>query len=276
MNETEKFIRDYAISIGLNPDIVMQVVLAEGGRQSLTDLTRAHIPTSAGDDEVSIGPLQLNMKRGLGARALEAGIDARDPKQAYEALKFGLNVMRDEGLGAWAGWKGDKWAARAGKGTGATVASPVAQPMTADVKTYGGTQGIRGDAPSSAHPVGSDLPSQQYALVKPETYGGPDEGTKPGPGVQISSDPAPAGGPLGGRVVARGVTETPKVKYQPSDVPEQPEYRITPAANAAVSRGEPITPANPEAMMAQKQQLAALLAQLNGRPMQGGGGYGQV
>ena len=90
MNETERFIRDYAISIGLNPDVVMQVVLAEGGRQSLTDLTRAHIPIDKKDDEISIGPLQLNMKRGLGQRALAAGIDARDPKQAYEALKFGL------------------------------------------------------------------------------------------------------------------------------------------------------------------------------------------
>jgi len=259
--ETEKFIRDYATSIGLNADIVMQTVLNEGGRQSLTDLTRSHIPTSASDTEQSFGPLQLNVKNGVGARAIAAGFDPRDPAQALNALKFGIDVIKNEGLGQWYGWKGDKWAASGGKkGSGAAPA------QTADVKTYSGVQGARGDTPSSAHPVGSDLPSQQYALPKADTYGGPGEGAGHFGGSGLGT---PAGGPEG-RVVARGVTSTPDYSFVPPAVPQaaQIDTRATPPPQ--VTRGEPISPASPEAVAAQRQQLAALLAALNGRQGQNG------
>jgi len=67
-----------------------------------------------GDQEASYGPLQLNINAGVGARALAAGIDPRDPKQAFNAVKYGLDVMSKEGLGQWFGWKGDPWAHKKG------------------------------------------------------------------------------------------------------------------------------------------------------------------
>jgi len=112
MTEMEKFIRDYAASIGMNPDVVMQTVLAEGGQQSLdpSGYSRQALGTESYGQEESYGPLQLNTRSGVGARALAAGIDPRDPKQAFNAVKYGLDVMKKEGLGQWHGWKGDPWA----------------------------------------------------------------------------------------------------------------------------------------------------------------------
>jgi hypothetical protein len=112
MTEMEKFIREYAASIGMNPDIVMQTVLNEGGVQSLdpNNYARQALGTESYGQEESYGPLQLNTRSGVGARALAAGIDPRDPKQAFAAAKFGMDVMKKEGLGQWHGWKGDPWA----------------------------------------------------------------------------------------------------------------------------------------------------------------------
>lgn len=178
MTPTEKYIRDYAVSIGLNPDIVMQVVLSEGGEQSLTDLTRQSlVGAGTGDQEQSYGPLQLNVRGGLGERALAAGIDPRDPKQALAGIKFGLDVMKKEGLGAWEGWKGDQWAANAGPGTRAEVPFPDAVTSAVYHLPKGSIDEAKQDSPHSAQPVGSKLPGSPFDLPPPETpYGGPGEG----------------------------------------------------------------------------------------------------
>jgi hypothetical protein len=106
----ESFIRQYAASIGIDPEIAMRVVLSEGGVESLTDVTRQALGAGPSGREKSYGPLQMNIEGGLGARALAQNIDPRKPEDAYKAVKFGLDTARNEGWGAWYGWKGDPYA----------------------------------------------------------------------------------------------------------------------------------------------------------------------
>jgi hypothetical protein len=108
--QMERFIRDYARSIGIDPDIAMRVALSEGGQQSMTDVTRRAVGTEAYGREESYGPFQLHMRGGLGAKALAAGIDPRKPEDAYRAVKFALDQAKAGGWGPWHGWKGDSYA----------------------------------------------------------------------------------------------------------------------------------------------------------------------
>jgi hypothetical protein len=280
MTPVEKYIRDYALSIGLNPDIVMRVVLSEGGAESLTNLTRQSlVGAGTGDQEQSYGPLQLNVRGGLGARALAAGIDPRDPKQAMAALKFGLDVMKREGLGAWEGWKGDPWAANAGPGTRADV--PFPDEVTSSVYHFpkGSIDDARQDTPSYSHPKGSDLPGSPYDLPTPEEpYGGPESRPMP-------TDPAnPEDKP---KLVARDRYENPllgvgkavaKLGAQGGDRSTQ----IGNVPNPPMTSMAPMPSVDPA--MAQRQALAMqmALARLNsgqlwpagGMPGMGGGGIG--
>lgn len=110
MTPMESFIRQYAASIGVDPEIAMRVVLSEGGPESLTDVTRQALGRGPSGQEKSYGPLQMNIEGGLGARALAQNIDPRKPEDAYKAVKFGLDTAKNEGWGAWYGWKGDPYA----------------------------------------------------------------------------------------------------------------------------------------------------------------------
>lgn len=103
MTPMESFIRQYAASIGVDPEIAMRVVLSEGGPESLTDVTRQALGRGPSGQEKSYGPLQMNIEGGLGARALAQNIDPRKASDAYKAVKFGLDVAKKEGWDAWYG-----------------------------------------------------------------------------------------------------------------------------------------------------------------------------
>lgn len=152
MSPMEQYIRSYAASIGLNPDIVMRVVMSEGGPQSLQPAgyaRQSRIGEGTSNHEELFGPLQMNINGGLGARALAAGIgDPRNPADAFKIVKYGLDVMKAEGLSHWHGWHGDQWAARMGGGTGEDVPMPL---------VAGGSYDARRDTPSYARPTGADV-----------------------------------------------------------------------------------------------------------------------
>jgi|GEM_PF-5336178 len=125
MSEMERFIRQYAASVGLNPEPIMRTVLNEGGRQSLQPegYTRQSNVVSGGVREPSYGPFQMHMKY-LGGRAKAAGYDPRDPAQAFNVAKFAIDEIAKKGLGQWYGWKGDPMAAHKGGGaSGITLSS---------------------------------------------------------------------------------------------------------------------------------------------------------
>lgn len=288
MTPVERYIRDYAASIGLNPDIVMQVVLSEGGQESLTNLTRQSlVGAGTGNQEQSYGPLQLNVRGGLGARALAAGIDPRDPKQAMAAIKFGLDVMKREGLGAWEGWKGGLWAANAGPGTRADVPFPDAVTSAVYNLPRGSIDEAKLDTPSSMQPIGSKLPGSPYDLPQPEA-----------PVVVAADSPSESGGArFGGTGLDEPATVDPLVTKKKKSFEKNPFEKVGAAVaklgaqpdrstlggiqnvpNPPLSMLPAMSSVDPTASNNQRNALVAALMRLNSGqlwPMPGmGGGAG--
>ena len=80
----EQFIRDYAAKIGVNPDQAVAIARAEGlnAWSSSNPNAASYVDRTSGDNLFSFGDFQLNIHPGaVGAGALKAGIDPRDPNQ---------------------------------------------------------------------------------------------------------------------------------------------------------------------------------------------------
>lgn len=145
VGDIEGYIRRAAAQRGIDPDTAITVVNAEGGTR---DPVRQSDVVYRGRREQSYGPLQLNIEGGVGAAALKAGIDPRDPGQWQRAVDFGLDEVARAGWGQWHG------AARVG---------------------VGNRQGI-GQAPATAPDATPDQPTRPpSALPKPTP--GPGWGT---------------------------------------------------------------------------------------------------
>jgi len=100
MTPIEQYIRARAPLYGVDPDIAVKVALSEGG---LSDPVRQSDVTRGGVREESYGPFQLNMRGGVGASALAAGIDPRDPNQWQQATDYALAEAGRKGWGQWYG-----------------------------------------------------------------------------------------------------------------------------------------------------------------------------
>jgi tape measure domain-containing protein len=96
----EAYLRASAAERGMDANKVVAIAQTEGG---LINPVRQSDVVRNGVREESFGPLQLNINGGIGARALQAGIDPRDPAQWRKAIDFALNVMAQEGTGPWMG-----------------------------------------------------------------------------------------------------------------------------------------------------------------------------
>ena len=105
-SDLEAYIRQSALSHGIDPDFAVAVAKAEGlnkfargdNMASITDVDPNGVP-------FSYGAFQNNMHPGaLGDIMLrKAGIDPRDPKQQKAAIDFDLQWMKDHGVGPWKG-----------------------------------------------------------------------------------------------------------------------------------------------------------------------------
>ena len=97
-------LRSYALQkaqqLGVNPKMVDHIGTNESQWQA----------GASGDGKSSFGPLQLHYGNvsdayphsGVGdAFTKETGLDARDPRTAYEQIDYGLNHMKNNGFGAW-------------------------------------------------------------------------------------------------------------------------------------------------------------------------------
>ena len=97
-------LRSYALQkaqqLGVNPKMVDHIGTNESQWQA----------GASGDGKSSFGPLQLHYgnvsdaypRSGVGdAFTKETGLDARDPRTAYEQIDYGLNHMKNNGFGAW-------------------------------------------------------------------------------------------------------------------------------------------------------------------------------
>jgi len=100
--EHAAFIRDYAKQIGLNPDLAIGIANAEGLNAWRGNPGAQSYVTKNGVREPSFGDFQLLMRPGgIGAQALEAGIDPRDPTQWKLADAYAMNRMQAEGVRPW-------------------------------------------------------------------------------------------------------------------------------------------------------------------------------
>jgi hypothetical protein len=99
------FIRNYAQQIGLNPDLALGIANAEGLRAwSASNPNAASYVDRSGGEPFSFGDFQLNIHPGaLGAKALAAGVDPRDPAQWQAADRFAMDQMKAGGVGPWKG-----------------------------------------------------------------------------------------------------------------------------------------------------------------------------
>jgi hypothetical protein len=102
------YIRAYAQSIGLDPNLALGIANAEGLRawSAKNPNAASGIDVQAGQP-FSFGDFQLNVRNGLGTEALKGGIDPRDPSQWQAADRFALDRMKAGGVGPW---KGDAFA----------------------------------------------------------------------------------------------------------------------------------------------------------------------
>ena len=114
--EKEAFIRAEAVKRGIDPDVAMGVARSEG------------FDKFSGDQNTSFGAFQLHYKNsipGLSNSGLgdtftkQTGLDARDPKNEAETIKFALDQAKAGGWSPWHGWRGSP---RAGLPGGAQAA----------------------------------------------------------------------------------------------------------------------------------------------------------
>lgn len=98
--EIADYIRQAATARGIDPDVALRVAMSEGG---LKDPVRQSEVVKNGVREASYGPFQLYMGGGLGNKALEAGIDPRDPNQWKAGVDFALDQAA---TGGWSPWYG--------------------------------------------------------------------------------------------------------------------------------------------------------------------------
>lgn len=136
MSPLEDYIRRAAAARGIDPDIAVRVAKAEGG---LNDPTRQSLVMKNGRQEPSYGPFQLlvgggdtGFPEGLGNRALAAGIDPRNPNDAYRGIDFALDTAAKTGWGQWYGAKAAGLGNFAGIGGRPSGEQPQAPMMVAD------------------------------------------------------------------------------------------------------------------------------------------------
>lgn len=111
MSDYEDRLRSIAEEEGMDWNTVRSVIGAEGG---FTDPFNRSKGVQNGVQELSLGPLQLNMRKGVGVEAKKAGFDAsKDWEGAY---RFGLNWAKKHGWGDWMGAR--KLGLAGGKPTG--------------------------------------------------------------------------------------------------------------------------------------------------------------
>lgn len=176
----EQYIRQAAAARGINPDVAVRVAKSEGG---LSDPTRQSLVTKNGRREPSYGPFQMlvgggntGFPEGLGNRALAAGIDPRNPADAYRTIDFALDQAKQ---GGWSPWYGAKAAGipRWGGINGQAASAPSLSPQAADF------------VKNNPQPGGFGTPVEQAAGIAPPAPPAPFGSFAPRPPADNSTDP---------------------------------------------------------------------------------------
>lgn len=135
--QIEQYIRDYAASIGVDPETALRVSRAEA--LNVFDPTK---PDLGGDERSSFGPFQLHYKgisknmpnAGLGDEFTAAtGLDARDPSTWPQQVAFSLDYAKKHGWSPWMGAKAAGVGEWAGINQSAVASAAPSAPATASV-----------------------------------------------------------------------------------------------------------------------------------------------
>lgn len=93
--EVADYVRQAALARGIDPSVALRVINQESGfNADARNLTAK---------EQSYGVMQLNTMGGLGADALKAGIDVRNPAAWRSQVDFGMDVVKRDGWRQWYG-----------------------------------------------------------------------------------------------------------------------------------------------------------------------------
>lgn len=204
------FIRAYAQSIGLDPNLALGIANAEGLRAwSAQNPNAASTVDVRNGQPFSFGDFQLNIHPGaVGAQALAAKIDPRDPNQWQAADKFALDYMKAHGVGAWSGDPVAKQYLASGK-VPALAAMPGTTLYSAPTTAAGGSSAASGAGQPAQGPIGSadNLPGftpnspaakQTAAGLKTLGLGGGQDDKPPDiqPSPMIGAPPQAMGGAM--------------------------------------------------------------------------------
>lgn len=288
MNSVEMILRKIATDRGIDPDTFIKVVMHEGGvndpyQQSnirldpntgrpLKDPKTGKYATTGGIREPSFGPLQLNIKSGVGAAALRAGIDPRT--DWVSAAKFGADRIVTHGWGEWYGAKKAGITGKMGIGKNArplnegargalpytptqVSASPADKVIHPPVRQVQVTLHKAGLLP--AHAVTGKMNSETSAAIKRSTpamlhrmgFGGAP-GELPQAGYKTGVKGGPYSPDIGvrevlprARVAARTSAHVPLPRERPTHVLPQARPTVLPKVTPAAAR-VPLPRAKPE------------------------------
>lgn len=265
--EVRQFIREYAQSIGIDPDVAERVSASEA--LNVFDPNR---PDHGGDLGSSFGPFQLHYggvvksmpNGGLGDEFTKAtGLDARDPSTWKEQVKYALNTAKKDG---WRQWMGaaksgiPRWAGIREGGVTENAIGPTAR------------YDPRSDTPSSARPTGEQV--ADYATEHPTGAGGdlvtntPSPYDLPKPGTAenplVTTEAKNPYAKIGAAVAKLG-DRSSAPSLGPVTTPQNPALSALPAMSSV----DPTTSNN------QRAQLIQAMMRLNsGQLFPSGGGIG--
>ena len=180
--EIEKYIYDYARSIGLDPNVALRVARAEA--LNVFDPTQ---PDRGGDKGSSFGPFQLHYggiaegmsNPGLGdAFTRDTGLDARNPATWPQQIKYALDTAKrdgwrqwmgakNSGIGRWEGIRQDAAVSQAPPVPGTTITSKPKGVGGAGVLPVGSSEGP--GTPTTYQPSTTPLPPEPTAPATAET-----------------------------------------------------------------------------------------------------------
>lgn len=147
--EREAFIRAYAASIGIDPDVAVKVARAEGLRDGVWQ-SKVEQPYGR---EQSYGDFQLHVapegrSPGLGnAYQKTTGLNPADPANWQSMNKFALDQVRKQGWGPWMGAKAVGVTGMMGVGGQPAQAQP--QPPAVPVQGAGTSMGGYAEGPAA-------------------------------------------------------------------------------------------------------------------------------
>ena len=132
-SEVDAYVAQAAKARGIDPDVAVRLWHAEGRSGNPAEAWRSKAILKDGQRENSYGPLQLNVKNGVGAQMIkDTGVDPSKVENWKPSVDYGLDHAKRAGWNDWMGAKAIGLAPRQGLppvgGQGSSGISPASDP----------------------------------------------------------------------------------------------------------------------------------------------------